>query len=124
MQRSRHAAGCTVHRIILLFAEPDAVFVQDGEVPDLDVSQVLPDQIPFRDVVSGVDIPGFTDHNPAFGQEGNLDVQVSDALLSCGEGEGEGQQGQQKEEFQVEAHSKGHFYKDSDLQGVMLIIFC
>ena len=108
-----------VHIPFPVVLEPYAFLINDCEVPNLDVSQILPNQIPFGNVVPGIDVPGFTDHDPAFGQEGNLDVQIFDALLvGGGKGDGEREQGKKKAEFQVRAHGRCHFYKDSDLLNV------
>ena len=65
-----------------------AVRLEDGEIPDLDVAEVLAVEVDLGDLVAGIDVPGLQDRDLARRMEGDRDVQVPDLLIIRKSGKG------------------------------------
>ena len=67
---------------------PVVHLVQDLQVGYLDVAEVLPVQVPFGDLVAGIDVPHFMDTGNARGIERHRNIQVMDLLSISKSGKG------------------------------------
>ena len=84
--------------------------VIDGETLDFDVSEVSPDQVPFRDSVAGIDVPALVDDNVPVLDEGDVDVHVPHLLFPGRQGRrGEDHHGQEEEKPDESGAESHHF---------------